>query len=623
MAEAPSRKLAVILHTDVVGSTTLVQRNESIAHERIQNAFQRVSSTINRYDGIAHEIRGDALVAEFARASDAVSAALTFQAENTILNNEIGDDICPEIRVGISLGEVVIADGTVTGAGVVLAQRVEQLAKAGGICITEAVHGAIPERLSIDFHDLGEQELKGFDQPVRVHSVQLQPEAEIPSPEPLRAAKRKQSSFVVPAIAVVLLVAIALAWFKPWRSDDEQTLVERSFPDKPSIAVLPFENLSDDPDQEYFSDGMAADLITDLSKLSGLLVASRNASFRYKGKPTTPDQIGRELNVHYLLEGSVRKSTDQLRINAQLIDTTTGYQLWAERFDWKIGDIFAGQDRLTEQIATALNVQIAEDESERVTHRTTSSVDAYDFYLRGQYYFLLYTRRDNARARDMYLKAIEVDSNFAAAYAELAVSYNYDWDAQFGDVPNALDRAIEAAQESIAHDAKSAYAYSALGWAYLWKKQHENAVAAARKAIELDPKTSRSQALLGEILNFAGKPEEGLEYIENAILNDPYHPFWYAYVVAHSYDLLGRQEEAIELMRNVLTDLPSFVPARRHLAVIYSELDRMEEARAEVAEILSVSPGYTISAWRARARYNDPALLQRFVKNLRKAGLPD
>ena len=228
MAEAPSRKLAVILHADVVGSTTLVQRNESIAHERIQNAFQRVSSTINRYDGIAHEIRGDALVAEFARASDAVSAALTFQAENTILNREIGDDICPEIRVGISLGEVVIADGTVTGAGVVQAQRVEQLAEPGGMCITETVRGAIPERLPLDFNDLGEQALKGFDQLVRVHSVQLQPEAEIPSPEPLRPKQRKRSPLVLPAIAVVILVAFVLAWFKPWVSNTEQTALERS-----------------------------------------------------------------------------------------------------------------------------------------------------------------------------------------------------------------------------------------------------------------------------------------------------------------------------------------------------------------------------------------------------------
>ena len=623
MADAPSRKLAVILHADVVGSTTLVQRNESIAHERIQNAFQRVSSTINRYDGTAHEIRGDALVAEFARASDAVSAALTFQAENILFNSEIGGDICPELRVGISLGEVVIADGTVTGAGVVLAQRVEQLAEPGGMCITETVRGAIPERLPLDFNNLGEQALKGFDQPVRVHSVQLQPEAEIPSPEPPRARKRKQSSFVVPAIAVVVLVAIALAWIKPWQSDPEQTLAEPSFPDTPSVAVLPFENLSADPDQEYFSDGMAADLITDLSKLSGMVVVSRNASFRYKGKQPSPEQIGRELKVRYVLEGSVRRATDQLRINAQLIDTTTGYQIWAERFDWKIGDIFAGQDMLAEQIATALNVQIAEDESERVAHRTTNDVDAYDFYLRGDYYFLLYTKENNARAGNMYLKAIEVDSKFALAYAGLAKAYNYDWDAQYGDVPNALNRAVEASKESIALDPQLANGYATLGWAYLWQKQHDRAITTTRKAIELDPNLWVAQALLGEILNFAGKPEEGTEGTKNAIFSEPYGPFWYTYILAHSYDLLGRQEEAIQLMEEILTDHPGFIPVRRHLAVIYSELDRMEEARAEVAEILNVSPGYTISAWRARARYRDPALLQRFVKNLRKAGLPE
>lgn len=623
MAEQPTRKLAVILHADVVGSTALVQRDERRAHERITSAFQRFSQTIQEYGGDVREIRGDALLAEFARTSDAVCAALAFQQQNSAHNQTLDDDIIPDVRIGIALGEVVIADNTVTGAGVVLAQRVEQLCEPGGVYITEAIHEAIPERLPLDYENLGKHELKGFEQPVRVHAVRLQPNTAVPPPEPRQATERKHTSLVLTAVAAALVVAIGLVWFKPWQSDAERTSVERALPDKPSIAILPFDNLSADPDQEYFSDGMADDLITDLSKLSGMYVVSRNSSFRYKHKQASPEQIGRELNVRYILEGSVRKAANQLRINAQLIDTTTGYHLWAERFDLKMEDIFTAQDQLTEKIATALEVHMAENERERVVHRLTSNLDAYDFYLRGLSYYELYTKEGNARSRRMFLKAIELDSKFAAAYALLAESYSYDWDAQYDDVPNALDRSVEAAQRAVALDEGLALAHQQLGWSYMWKKQPDKAIASGQRAIALDPNLASAHAFLAESLNFAGRPEEGLELINKAIHLNPYHPFWYKYILAHSYDLIGRQQEAIELMKKVLAANPDFVPAQRHLVIIYSELNRMEEARAEITEVLRVSPGYSISEWRARARYSDPAILQRFVEGLRKAGLPE
>jgi len=616
-------RLAVIVHGDVAGSTLLVQRDERLAHERITDVFGRFSKLIENYGGVVHEIRGDALVAEFARASDAVCSALAFQEGNTAHNKTLDDDIIPEVRIGISLGEVVIADNTVTGAGVVLAQRVEQLAEPGGVCTTEAIHEAIPERLPLDYENLGEQALKGFEQQVRVHAVHLQAGIEVPPPEPQQTTKRKQTPLVVATMAAALFVAIALAWFKPWQSDDERTSVEWSLPDKPSIAILPFDNLSADPDQEYFSDGMTDDLITDLSKISGMYVVSRNSSFRYKHKQASPEQIGRELNVRYILEGSVRRAANQLRINARLIDTITGYHLWAERFDWKMEDIFTAQDQLTEKIATALEVHMAEDERERVVYRLTSNLDAYDLYLRGLSYYELYTKEGNARSRRMFLKAIELDSKFAAAYAILADNYSYDWDAQYDDVPNALDRSVESAQMAVALDEGFALAHQYLGWSYMWKKQPDKAIASGRRAIALDPNLTSAQAFLGEILNFAGRPEEGLELINKAIHLNPYHPFWYKYILAHSYDLIGRQQEAIELMKKVLAVNPDFLPANRHLVVIYSELNRMEEARSEITKILRVSPGYSISEWRARARYSDPAILQRFAENLRKAGLPE
>jgi adenylate cyclase len=223
----------------------------------------------------------------------------------------------------------------------------------------------------------------------------------------------------------------------------------------------------------------------------------------------------------------------------------------------------------------------------------------------------------------MFLKAIELDPKFAAPHAFLANTYAFDWDAQFDDVPNALNLAVESAQKAVAIDDEFALAHVQLGWAYMWKKQPDKAIASGQRAIALDPNYDFAHALLGEILNFAGRPEQGLEHLKKAIHLNPYHAFWYKYGLGHSYDLIGRRQEAIELMNKALAVNPDFVPARRHLAVIYSELNRMEEARAEITEIQRVSPGYTISAWRARARYSDPATIQRFVEGLRRAGLPE
>jgi class 3 adenylate cyclase len=290
MAESRlSGKLAVILHADVAGSTALVQQDEQLAHERILDTFQRFSRNIEKYHGLVHELRGDALLAEFERASDAVTAALAFQADQAYNNSRLTDDLQPKVRVGIALGEVVIADNTVTGAGVVLAQRVEQLADAGGLCITAALHEAIPRRMPFDLEDLGEQTLKGFDDPVHVYRVELSQGELIPSP----AQANKPETSAEPgrlkiAIAVVLVAVVAgtVYWLFPSEAMEEPASVERMafpLPDKPSIAVLPFTNMSADAEQEYFVDGMTDDLITDISKISGLFVIARNSVFTYKG----------------------------------------------------------------------------------------------------------------------------------------------------------------------------------------------------------------------------------------------------------------------------------------------------------------------------------------------------
>ena len=314
MAEPPTRKLAVILHADVVGSTALVQKDETLAHERIQDAFRRFSLTIEAHSGVTHELRGDALVAEFSRASDAVVAGLAFQIENTEFNARLEDELQPRLRVGISLGEVVIADNTVTGAGVVLAQRVEQQAEPGGVCVTGAVHEAVPQHLPLDYSDLGKREVKGFDEPVQVYSASVKAGKQVPVPEPAVSGKgetrKPKRLWTAGASAILALVVGGLAWWQPSEPREEPASIERMafpLPGKPSIAVLPFDNLSGDTEQEYFADGITNDIITDLSKFSGLFVIASNSTFAYKGKPVKVQQVAEDLGVRYVLEGSVQR----------------------------------------------------------------------------------------------------------------------------------------------------------------------------------------------------------------------------------------------------------------------------------------------------------------------------
>ncbi len=362
-AKRLSGKLAVILHADVVGSTVLVQQNEQTAHARIQDSFQRFGKTISNYHGKVRELRGDALLAEFERASDAISAALSFQSDQANYNAQLDDDIRPLVRVGIAMGEVVIADDTITGAGVVLAQRLEQLADPGGLCITPAIREAMPRRMPFELENIGEQELKGFDEPVGVYRVALTSGATVPSPEPGRSsdsAVGSQRLRIVATAVVLAVIAAATYGFVTWQSSEAiiPESAQQIPSEKPSIAVLPFNNMSGDPDQEYFADGITEDLTTDLSRISGLFVVARNSSFSYKGRSVDLRTVARELGVQYVLEGSVRRADDQIRINAQLVDGSNGGHVWADRFDGTMADIFTLQDNVNREIVAALKVNL-------------------------------------------------------------------------------------------------------------------------------------------------------------------------------------------------------------------------------------------------------------------------
>ncbi len=525
-----SGKLAVILHADVAGSTQLVQQDEQLAHERIRDAFRCFSDTIEKYHGRVQELRGDALLAEFERASDAVTAALSFQSDHHDHLQKINDDIQPEIRVGIALGEVVIADSTVTGAGVVLAQRVEQLAEPGGLCITSAIHEALPNRMPFSIESLGEQALKGFEEHVRVYRVQLGSGESVPSPQRKshrQAVPGNWQKMTLMAVVVVLVVVAIGYWSKSSLPQEEPASIENMafpLPDKPSIAVLPFTNMSDDAQQEYFADGMTEDLITDISKVSGLFVIARNSVFTYKGKAVKVRQVAEELGVRYVMEGSVRRAGNQVRVNAQLIDATTGGHLWAERYDGSLDDVFAMQDKITRSIVTALAITLTGQEQGNLVRTETSNPDAYDAFLQGWKHYQRHTVDDSAKAVHHFEAALRLDPQYSQAHAALAAVYWEAWDNHWAE---ALDisslEAMKSAKQHL-HEAMkqpSSLAHWVASNILIAEGNYQAAVTEARQIVALDSNNADGYAILANALALSGKSNESARLIDKAVRLNP------------------------------------------------------------------------------------------------------
>lgn len=625
MAEQPTGKLAVILHADVVGSTSLVQHDERRAHARITDAFQRFSLTIQEYGGEAQEIRGDALVAEFARGSDAVCAALVFQKENAEHNRSLDDDIVPEVRIGISLGEVVIADNTVTGAGVVLAQRVEQLAEPGGVCVTEALREAIPSRLPFDSQSLGKHELKGFEKPVRVHAVRLQTGAKIPAPEPQQAPKREQKPPIIVAAVVLTVMAFALVWLRPWETSEELTSVEDAalqLPDKPSIAVLPFANLTGDPEQDYFVDGFTNEIITNLSKFPEFFVIASNSVFTYKGKAVRVNEVGRDLGVRYVLEGSLQRSSNNLSVHAQLIDAASEKHLWAEQYEGTPEEIFSVQKDLTRQISSTLASKVENLAYAAVSRKDETSLPAYELYLKA----VIFEFGKEAFEKQIHLleRAIELDPDFAEAYAELAWRYLRLWQHRFADDPDeALRRARKAAQKAVTLDQQDYRSHFALGNIYIWADQdHDLAVAEFEKAIELNPNQADMMSMMSLILVFAGRPEEAVDWTKRAMRLNPHHPVWYDWNASLAYYMTRDYDQALLGAKKTLAVYPESLSVFRILAATYVEMGNMEKAREVAQKMLEINPEFTLSGVR-NVPLRRKVDRERYFGALAKAGLPE
>lgn len=590
------RKLAAILSADVAGYSRLMGADD-VATVRTLTAYRAVmTALIQQHRGRVVDSPGDNLLAEFTSVMDAVRGAVTIQQELKTRNADLPPDRRMEFRVGINLGDVIVAGTEIYGDGVNIAARLQALAEAGGICISGTVFDQIEDKLDLRYEPLGEQTVKNIAKPVRVYRVRGDFATVAATPLPVNPATPLGTN--------------------PPKREHPLTL-----PDKPSIAVLPFTNMSSDPEQEYFSDGITEDLITDLSKLSGLFVISRNSVFRYKGATVQPAQISQELGVRYILEGSIRKAANRLRITAQLIDATSGYHLWAERYDRDLQDIFALQDEVTKKIVAALEVTLTEGERERFGRPVTNNLEAYDYYLRGLEYRAFTTEETNAQAQQMLEKAIQLDPRFAAAYANLGWAYFERWVLGWSPDAATLDQAFAAAQQAIALDGVSADGHRLLGIIYLWKKQYDQAIAEVERGITLNPNDADGYAALADVLNWVGRPEEAIALVEKGMRLNPEYPSWYLWDLGHAYYLARRYQEAIATLKRLLIRSPNFMPAHAYLSTIYTELGRAEEAGPAGAEFLRLSPQLSLDELGQRLPYKDPAVLERVLSAARKAGL--
>jgi adenylate cyclase len=515
--EGFKRKLTAILSADVAGYSRLMGEDEE-ATVRTLTAYRDMMTTlIKRHRGRVVDSPGDNLLAEFASVTDAVRCAVEIQEELRVKNTELPEDRKMEFRIGVNIGDVIEERERIYGDGVNIAARVEGLAEAGGICISGTVYEHIKDKLALLNEYMGEHPVKNIKEPVRVYRVRMEPGPEAPKVVPLWRRK----TVLVGALAVLVLLIGVGVWNFYFRPPPMEPASEERMafplPDKPSIAVLPFVNMSGDPEQEYFSDGLTDDLITDLSKLSGLFVIARNSVFTYKEKPVKVQQV----------EGSVRKAGEQVRINAQLIDATTGHHLWAERYDSHIGDVFALQDRITGKIVTALALKLTEGEQKQVARKYTDNIEAHDAFLRGRQHYVRGSPDDWAKAVQYFERAIELDSNYGRAYAALALIYCESSHNLWHDFLGvSWEKACELAKGYLqkAMNNPTALAHQVASKMLIDRLMHEEAVAEAQLAIALDPNDANSYLTMAYALIYTGRPKEAFDFVERAMRLDPLFP---------------------------------------------------------------------------------------------------
>ncbi|MEE8245842.1 MAG: adenylate/guanylate cyclase domain-containing protein [Alphaproteobacteria bacterium] len=573
------RKLAAILAADVVGYSRLMGADEEGTLKALKrHRAEVIEPKVAEHHGRVVKTTGDGILVEFMSVVDAMRCAVEVQGAMAERNHDVPEERRIVFRLGVNLGDVIADEGDIYGDGVNVAARLEGLAEPGGICISRAVRDQVRDKMPLALEDLGEQNVKNIARPVRAFRVVL-------APEPRAGA------------------AAAL-----------------ELPDKPSIAVLPFANMSGDPEQEYFADGISEDIITELSRFNSLFVIARNSSFAYKGRNVKVQEVARDLGVKYVVEGSVRKAGNRVRVTAQLIEAATGNHLWAERYDRELEDIFAVQDEVTRTVVATLAGWLEAADMERAKRKPTERLDAYDYLLRGKVLHHRFTKEANAEGARMLEKAVELDPEFAEAHAWLACIIGQGWARGWAEKDaNALARAEEAVKTAYALDENDIECNRILCEVYLLQRDYERAMHFQERALALNPNDPRIVVQRGYLLTYRGRPEEGAEWLQKAMRLDPYHWERYWYYLGLSHYMARRYGEAVVALKRITA---SQVAHRAVLAAACAQLGEVAEAKAQAAATLEAEPGFTGAAQVESASFEPQSDKDHLREGLIAAGLP-
>ena len=581
--ERVQRRLAAILAADVVGYSRLMAENETATLNALKvMRAELIDPTIAEHRGRIVKLMGDGTLVEFASVVDAVECAVTIQRRIFEQSAELADDGRITFRIGINLGDVLIEGDDIYGDGVNVAARLESLAEPGGVCISGTVFDQVKDKLELDFEDLGPQTVKNIAQPIRAYQ--------------------------------------AVVRNAPDQSSENAAIVQ-----KPAVAVLPFDNLSGDPEQEYFSDGLSEDIITLLSAWRSFPVVARNSSFAFKGQSQDARQIGTDLSARYIIEGSVRKSGNRVRVTAQLIDAETGHHLWADKLDGTLHDIFEIQDEITRRIVSSVEPEMEEAERNKAATKRSSSLSAWDYYLRGRAHLHRITPQDNTEARAMFEKAIELDPHYSDAYAGLAFTYIYDMVLEIFEDRSACEkRALDNARRAVELDDSSSIAHLSLGSAYIYMNQHDLSIAETRTAVELNPSNVFARLALGNRLDIVGNAEEGVPLLENSLELNPRDPHSHIYFgqIARAYINAREYEKALEWLRDAVRRKPDYPHTYHLLTICLGHLGRTSEAQEAARHCEHLHPGFIEKRmyWNI---YAEPAANEHLTEGLRKAGVID
>ena len=622
-----NRKLSAILSADVKGYSRLMGEDEQSTIQSLIACREIFDSLIQNHHGRVVDSPGDNILAEFASVVDASQCAIEIQEKLKHRNKDQPNNRQMEFRIGINLGDVVVDGERLYGDGVNIAARLEGMAEAGGICISGSTYDQIRNKLSFGCKFIGEQRVKNIAVPLKVYKIWFDPGAKTCVVEEKEETFIRTRKMLVVATVTIIVIAIVIFMSKyypfqqisPTKIIAKQNVVD-SIQDKPSIAVLPFANLSDDVEQDYFSDGITNDIITDLSKFQELAVTSSKTVFKFKGKPIDVRDLGRDLNVDYVLEGSIQKSDDRVRINTQLIDASNGNNIWADRYDRQIENIFDLQDEIISTVVRKLALKVDESERKRAMRKGTVNLQAYDYILRGYHQYYKRTRMGNSKAKEFFKKAIALDPNAASAYVGLAKVRRWDAEMGYTEFPDkASQQAEKLLKKALSIDDYNDSAHAELGYVYMRNSDYDLAINELERAIELNPNDWRTYRLMAPVLLYSGRTDDALKWYHTAMRYDPGLTPGMLMNIGIIYFLKGQYDEALNWLKKGHARWPDFLGIHIVSAAVYSQTDRIEEARQEVNEVLRISPFFRVDFYGKAFRV--PEHRTKIVDALHKAGL--